>query len=63
MLYDARLIHKDERDVNTAVIYSGRIGKAPDRLKRGSITYKVANVLQSGTFLGIVVPVVELLNW
>jgi len=56
MLYDARLINKDERDVNTAVIYSGRIKKAPDRLKKGSITYKVANVLQSGTFLEEVCP-------
>ena len=48
MLYDARLINKDERDVNTAVIYSGRIEKAPDRLKKGSITYKVANVYMKG---------------
>jgi len=44
VLYDARLINKDDRDVNTAVIYSGRIKKAPKQLKRGSITYKVINV-------------------
>ena len=43
-LYDARLINKDDRDVNTAVIYSGRIEKAPDSLEKGSITYKVTNV-------------------
>ena len=48
MLYDARLINKDERDVNTAVIYSGRVRKAPDRLKKGSITYRVTNVYMKG---------------
>jgi len=43
-LYDIRLINRDARDVNTAVVYSGRIKKAPDRLEKGSINYKVTNV-------------------
>jgi len=43
-LYDARLINKDDRNVNTAVVYSGRIEKAPDSLEKGSISYKVTNV-------------------
>ena len=43
-LYDVRLINRDDREVNTAVVYSGRIKKAPDRLEKGSINYKVTNV-------------------
>ncbi|ACV64178.1 hypothetical protein Dtox_3455 [Desulfofarcimen acetoxidans DSM 771] len=44
LLYDARLINKDNRNVNTAVVYSGRIKIAPDQLKKGSIVYQVINV-------------------
>lgn len=43
-LYDARLISRDDRHVNTAVVYSGRVETAPSVLKRGSITYRVTNV-------------------
>jgi predicted transposase/invertase (TIGR01784 family) len=44
LLYDARLINKDNRNVNTAVVYSGRIEIAPEQLKLGSIVYQVINV-------------------
>ena len=44
LLYDARLINRDRRAVHTAVIYSGRIRRAPDLLLKGSITYRVTNV-------------------
>ena len=44
LLYDARMINKDDRNVNTAVVYSGRIKRAPNQIKRGSITYKVTNI-------------------
>jgi len=43
-LYDARLINRDDRNINTAVIYSGRVNEAPDKLERGSVSYKVTNV-------------------
>ena len=44
MLYDARLANRDERNIQTAVIYSGKIEEAPEVLRRGSITYQVTNV-------------------
>ena len=44
LLYDARLIDRDGRAVQTAVIYAGRITRAPELLTLGSITYRVANV-------------------
>ena len=44
MLYDARLANRDERNIQTAVIYSGKIEEAPAVLRRGSITYQVTNV-------------------
>jgi len=46
LLYDARIINKDEheREINTAVIYSGHIEQAPEKLKKGSISYNVINV-------------------
>ncbi len=42
--YGARIVERHNRDVNTAMIYSGRIQNAPDLLNRGSLTYKVTNV-------------------
>ena len=47
-LYDARIINKFDRDVNTAVIYSGRINTAPDRFKKGSLAYNVKNIYMKG---------------
>lgn len=44
LLYDARLINRDKRQVNTAVIYSGRIDEAPGEIDRGSLRYKVTNI-------------------
>jgi len=44
LLYDARLINRDDRAVHTAVIYSGRIRRAPELLAKGSVTYRVTNV-------------------
>jgi predicted transposase/invertase (TIGR01784 family) len=43
-LYDIRILNKDNRDINTAVIYSGRIEDAPNRLKKGSLAYEVTNI-------------------
>jgi len=42
--YGARIVERHNREVNTAIIYSGRIQNAPDLLTKGSLTYKVANV-------------------
>ena len=47
-LYDARLINRDDRNVQTAVVYSGRVNRAPSVLKKGSITYRVTNVYMKG---------------
>ena len=44
-LYDARLINRDDRNVQTAVVYSGRVNRAPSVLKKGSITYQVTNAI------------------
>ena len=52
LLYDARLINKDDRNVNTAVVYSGRIKIAPNQIKRGSITYKVTQILSPTLCVG-----------
>jgi len=48
MLYDARLANMDGRNIQTAVIYSGKIEEAPEILCRGSITYRVTNVYMKG---------------
>ena len=42
--YGARIVERHNRDVNTAIIYSGRIENAPDQLQKGSLTYKATNV-------------------
>ena len=42
--YGARIIERHNRDVNTAIIYSGRIQNAPDLLNKCSLTYKVSNI-------------------
>lgn len=42
--YGARIVERHNRDVNTAVIYSGRIQNAPDLLNKGSLTYKTTNI-------------------
>lgn len=46
LLYDARLIRRQERprSINTVVIYSGDIQKAPEILDGGSIFYRATNV-------------------
>jgi hypothetical protein len=46
LLYDARITsrEKQERIINTAVIYSGNIQQAPEMLDCGSILYRVTNV-------------------
>jgi hypothetical protein len=46
--YGARIVERYNRDVNTAIIYSGRIQNAPDLLNKGSLTYKVTNVYLKG---------------
>ena len=47
-LYDARIINKDKLDVNTAVIYSGKIETAPEGFRKGSLSYNVTNVYMKG---------------
>jgi len=42
--YGARLVERHNMDVNTAVIYSGRIESAPELLEQGSLCYRVTNV-------------------
>jgi len=42
--YGARIVERHNRDVSTAIIYSGSIQNAPDLLTKGSLTYKVTNV-------------------
>ena len=42
--YGARIVERHNRDVNTAIIYSGRVDNAPDLLQKGSLTYRVTNV-------------------
>ena len=42
--YGARLVERHNMDVNTAVIYSGRIESAPELLSKGSLCYRVTNV-------------------
>jgi len=42
--YGARLVERYNMDVNTAVIYSGRIESAPELLEQGSLCYRVTNV-------------------
>jgi len=42
--YGARLIERHNMDVNTVVIYSGRIERAPELLEKGSLCYRVTNV-------------------
>jgi len=42
--YGARLVERHNKDVNTAVIYSGRIESAPELLEQGSLCYRVTNV-------------------
>jgi predicted transposase/invertase (TIGR01784 family) len=44
LLYDARLYKKVKKFILTAVIYSGDIKTAEDRLKTGSINYSVSNI-------------------
>jgi len=46
--YGARIVERHNRDVFTAVIYSGRIESAPELLQKGSLSYKVANVYLKG---------------
>ncbi|KLU62353.1 hypothetical protein CEB3_c12140 [Peptococcaceae bacterium CEB3] len=46
--YGSRIVARHDREVNTAVIYSGRIESAPDLLRRGSLTYQVTNVYMKG---------------
>ena len=43
-LYDARIINKYDRDINTAVIYSGKIEVVPNSFKKGSLSYEVKNI-------------------
>ena len=47
-LYDARIINKDKVDVRTAVVYSGKIETAPERFRKGSLSYDVTNVYMKG---------------
>ena len=42
--YGARIVERHNMDVNTAVIYSGRIESAPELLEKGSLCYRVTNV-------------------
>ena len=42
--YGARLVERHNMNVNTAVIYSGRIESAPELLEKGSLCYRVNNV-------------------
>ncbi|ACV61598.1 hypothetical protein Dtox_0684 [Desulfofarcimen acetoxidans DSM 771] len=42
--YGSRLVEKYDQDVNTVVIYSGKIESAPRLLRKGSLTYKVKNI-------------------
>lgn len=42
--YVARLVERHNMNVNTAVIYSGRIESAPELLEKGSLCYRVNNV-------------------
>ncbi len=42
--YGARIVERHNRDVFTAVIYSGRIECAPELLQKGSLSYRVSNV-------------------
>lgn len=46
--YGTRIVAKHDRDVHTAIIYSGRIESAPNRLHKGSLTYQVTNVYLKG---------------
>jgi len=42
--YGARIVERHNMDVNTAIIYSGRIESAPELLDKGSLCYRVTNV-------------------
>lgn len=42
--YGARLVERHNMDVNTVVIYSGRIESAPELLEQGSLCYRVTNI-------------------
>lgn len=42
--YGARLVERHNMDVNTVVIYSGRIERAPELLEQGSLCYRVSNI-------------------
>ncbi|GAB6156791.1 hypothetical protein JCM17380_55460 [Desulfosporosinus burensis] len=46
--YGARLVERHNMDVNTAVIYSGRIESASELLEKGSLCYRVTNVFLKG---------------
>lgn len=46
--YGARIVERHNKDVNTAVIYSGRIESAPELLDRGSLCYRVTNIFLKG---------------
>ena len=46
--YGARIVERHNRDVSTAVIYSGRIESAPELLQKGSLSYRVSNVYLKG---------------
>jgi predicted transposase/invertase (TIGR01784 family) len=47
LLYDARLYKKVRNTIQTAVIYSGEIKTADNRLETGSINYSVSNIFMN----------------
>ncbi|WP_153724308.1 hypothetical protein [Heliorestis convoluta] len=45
--YGARIVERHALPVHTAVVYAGKINRAPERLVMGSLNYQVSNVFMS----------------